>query len=378
MKWRLDRKYKSEVMSRASTWSDVLPRSGQLDHALLSIYTKNYSNQYDVAKQNQYDHITKIVVKAGGKDPFKDYWGPTALAEYCLNTGKMFPGLVDVMSANYQRIQYPILFGRKPFDEKMGLVLDKEPEVRLEVTNDFSTTEYDSDTSIYLDVDLWFLDDPVTPPMGYLQTYEHSAHTWSAASQTHKFKVPALDRLRRIYLGCESYRSSGTGSQSSKTYRSLRYLTYTQRSGKDVLRDDDLYRNDQDTMWGYPDEIETYGMGEARTGYTLDTMLTRPRQFLAVPSYSSDPGATSDLVVDQRAERYLTIRRSATAGNQLRWTAKGYGILDHLCIHEDEPDDPARYVDPNMLKDVEVEVGNHTSGATDGTIRFILNTFKRQ
>jgi len=365
-------------MTRAATWSDTLPASGFLDHIICRVRTKNASAQYDVAKIMQFDHLTKFKVKAGGMDPFVDLWGPSVLATYCLNSGVMFPGVLDVMSANYTLLEYIICFGRKPFDGRMALNLAKVPETRLDITNDFLTTEYDSTANIELDVDLWFLEDPPTTPIGFIQSYEHSYKTWTANSQKHKFKVPPLDRVRRILFGCESYRSSGTGAQSDKTWRNLRYLKYTQRSGKVVLRDDDLYRSDQDDLWGYPDELETYGLGEARTGYTFDTMLARPRQVVAVPSYSADPGATSDIVIDQRVERWLTMRRSAGAGNQFRWTAKGYGILDHLCIHEDDPDDPSRYIDPNALKDVEVEVGNSLSGGSSGTIRFVLQTFKTQ
>jgi len=365
-------------MSRASTWSDELPASGYLDHILCRVRTKNYSNQYDVVKQEQFDHITKLAVKGDGKEPYKDVWGPTCLAEYCLNTGKMFPGVLDVMSANYTAIDYILMFGRKPFDGGMALDLSKISETRLEITNDFATTEYDSTASIELDVDLWFLENPTRPVNGFLQTYEHSSKTWNGNSQKHTFKVPTKDRLRRILFGCESYRSSGTASQSDKVWRNLRYLKYTHRSGKDVLQDNDLYRSDQDTLWGYPDEIETFGMGEARTGYTFDTMLARPRKVVAQASYSSDPGSASDLVLDQRVERWLAIRRSGVDGNQMRWAAKGYGVLDHLCIHEDDPDEPIRYIDPNALKDVEVEVGNSSSGGSTGTIRFILNMWRTQ
>jgi hypothetical protein len=376
--WRHDRLYKGQVMSRAKSWNDVLPASGNLDHLIVRIRTKNASAHYDVAKLMQFDHITNISVKGDGKEPHFDCMGPTVLAHHILNQKEMFPGVLDVMSANYQQIDYIVPFGRKTFDGRMALNLAKAGEVRLNITNDFLTTEYDSSADIELDVDAWFLEDPTISPIGYLQTYEHSSKTWNANSQSHKFKVPGKDKLRRILLGCESYRSSGTGAQSAKAFRNLRYVKYTHKSGKVTLRDDDLYRYDQDTMWGYPDEVETFGMGEARTGYTFDTMLTRPRKVVATASYSADPGSASDLVVDQRVERYLTIRRSGVAGNQMRWAAKGYGVLDHLCIHEDDPDDPSRYIDPKALADVELEVKNSTSGASDGTIRFIINAFRTQ
>jgi hypothetical protein len=365
-------------MSRASTWSDTLPASGYLDHAIIRVRTKNYSNQYDIAKQMQYDHLTKFKVSGDGKEPFIDVWGPTVLAHYCLNQGTMFPGVIDVMSANYTQIEYVLMFGRKLFDGQLALDLSKISETRLDITNDFLTTDYDSTSSIELDIDLMFLEDPPAAPPGYLQLYEHSTKTWNAASQKHTFKVPTVDRIRRIMLGCESYRTSGTGRQTDKPHKSLRYLKYMHKSGKVILQDNDLFRNDQDAMWGYPDEIETFGLGEARTGYTFDTMLCRPRQVVAQAAYTSDPGSASDLVLDAYVERWLAIRRSGTAGNQMRWAAKGYGILDHLCLHEDNPDQPSRYIDPNALRDVEVEVGNNASGGSTGTIRFILNAYKPQ
>ena len=306
--------------------------------------------------------MTNFSVKSDGKEPFIDCMGATVLASHCLNTGRMPPAVLDVMSSNYQEIDYILAFGRRPFDGRFALDLAKAGEARLGITNDLLTTDYDSSFDIALEVDAWFLEDPITPPSGFLQTYEHSTKTWSAVSQKQTFKVPAKDKLRRILFFAESYRSSGTGAQSSKAFRGLRYLKYTHKSGKVVIQDQDLYLNDQDTLWGYPDEVETFGMGEARTGYTFDTLLCRPREVVATPSYSADPGATSDFVLDQRVERMLAIRRSTQAGIQFRWSARGYGPFDHLCVHEDDPDDPSRYIDPKALQDVEVEVGNSVSG----------------
>jgi hypothetical protein len=376
--WRHARLYKGQVIPRAKSWNDVLPASGLLDHLIIRIRTKNYTNGYDLAKNQQFEHMTNISIKSDGKEPFFDATGVSTLAAYCLNTGKMFPGVLDVMSANYQQIEYIPCFGRQPFDGRMALNLAKAGEARIGVTNDLLTTDYDSSADIELEIDGWFLEDPLTAPSGFLQTYEHSTKTWNANSQKHTFKVPPKDRVRRILFAAEAFRSSGTGAQSDKAWRNLRYLKYTHRSGKLVLQDLDLYLYDQDTLWGYPDEIETFGMGESRTGYTFDTLLARPRQVVASPSYSSDPGATSDFVIDQRVERFLAIRRSTQAGIQFRWAARGYGILDHICLHEDDPDDPSRYIDPKALQDVEVEVGNSTSGGSTGTIRFIVNAYKTQ
>jgi hypothetical protein len=373
------RHFKTETLTAGKTFSEPLPTGGVLDHALAIVRIKNNSAQYSSPEPLILDHITKIEVKGDGKQPFKSYWGQTCLAEYAFAHGRIAPGLLDVMSANYQTQAFPIMMGKRVFDGELGLDLGKPSEVRLEITNDFESDDYDGST-MTLDVDLYFVADPAKPITNFLQTYEKTPHTWTAADQKKVFEVPTEDIVRRIYLGCESARTDPTGAQSNKAWRNLRYLKYTYQSGSQVIKDDDLYRQDQDVLWGYPDKIQTGGLLEARTGYYFDTMLCRPVDLSVVAAYSADPGSTSDIVMDQRVERFLAFRRSAVAGNQARFVAAGYGPYDHLMIREDHIDDVDHYLKAGAegKKKVEIEVGNSSSGGSSGTIRFVLQTLRAQ
>jgi hypothetical protein len=369
--------YKAETMTLGKTWSDVLPSGGLLDHALVTVTIKNNSAQYSSPQPMILDHITKIEVKTDGKQPCKDYWGQTCLAEYALAMGKVPPSLPDVMSANYQNQVFPILFGRKPFDGDYGLDLSKPSEVRLDISNDFASDDYDGSV-MQLDVDLWFLEEPKGSIGQYFQTYEKTANTWTAASQEKTFEVPSEDIVRRMYLGCESARTSSSSAQDNKAWRNLRYLKYTYNSGGIVVRDDDLYRSDQDVLWGYPDKISTEALLEARADLYFDTMLCRPVQVNVCSAYSAAPGSDQALTIDQRVERFLKFRKCTTDGMQARMAASGYGPFDHLCIHEDQPDTPEGYLVANAKKKVEVQVGNSSSGGSSGTIRFALQALKSQ
>jgi len=369
--------YKTETLTAGKTWSDVLPSGGLLDHILATVRIKNNSAQYSSPEPMILDHITKIEVKGNGKQPFKDYWGQTCLAEFAYATGRIPPSLPDVMSANYQTQTFPILFGTKPFDGGYALDLSKPSEVRLDISNDFESDDYDGST-IQLDVDLYFVEEPKTTIDKFFQTYEKTANTWTAADQTKTFEVPSEDVVRRIFLGCESARTSATDAQANKAWRNLRYLKYTYNSGSIVVRDDDLFRHDQDILWGYPDKIATEALLEARTDYYVDTMLCRPIHVVIGSAYSADPGSDQAITFDQRVERFLKFRRVTTAGMQARMSAEGYGPFDHLCIHEDQPDTPEGYLAAASKKKVEVEVGNSSSGGSSGTIRFALQTLRSQ
>jgi len=370
MYFRQDRKWKNETQTEATTFSEALPDAGILDSILLTVRVKNNSALYDQAKRNIWDHITKIVVKADGVEAFKDVWGPTLLAEYAIQYGRLPPGYIDEMSANYQTLVFPILFGRKWKDGGFALDLSKFGETRLEITNDYTTSELDATKNIWFDIDLWFLENAARPP-NFIGTSQISSHTWTGNSQEKTFKVPTKYKVRRIFLGCESFMSAATSSQTNKAWRNLRYLKYTYKSGSLVLRDkDDLYRMDQDNLWGYPDFVEVLKNIEPRTGYYYDSGICRPQIVEVTPAYSSDPGSDLEICVDQRMERMLAVRR-ADAGYQGRLYAAGYGVLDHLCIHEDYPDSIEGYLDPLALADVEVLVGNSDSGGSSGIIRFI-------
>jgi hypothetical protein len=373
------RHFKTETLSAGKTFSEPLPTGGILDHALAIVRIKNNSAQYSSPEPLILDHITKIEVKGDGKQPYKDYWGQTCLAEYAFAEGRIPPSMPDVMSANYQTQAFPIMFGKKILDGEMGLDLGKISEVRLEISNDFESDDWDG-AVMTLDVDLYFVADPVKPITNFLQTYQKSTRTWTAADQKEVFDVPSEDIVRRIYLGCESARTSATGAQDNKAWRNLRYLKYTYQSGSQVLRDDDLYRHDQDVLWGYPYKISTEGLLEARADYYFDTMLCRPIELVVSPAYSADPGSDQAQCIDQRVERFLKFRRVTTAGMQARFAAAGYGPFDHLMIREDHIDDVDHYLKAGDVsrKKVEVEVGNSSSGGSSGTIRFILQSVRAQ
>lgn len=375
MHFRQDRKWKTETITEGTTFSEALPKSGILNAIMLTVRIYNNAAHYDVVKPHIWDHLSKIVVKADGVESMKDIWGQTLLAEWAIQYGRLPPGFIDLMSSNYQTLCFPILFGRYFKDPMFGLDLSKFGEVRLEVTNDFVVGDLQATKNIWYDIDLWIQEDAPAPEK-YIGTSQISSHTWTGNDQEHTFKVPKKYKVRRIFLGCESFRSSATGAQGNKAWRNLRYLKYTYKTGKIVLLDkDDLYRSDQDNLWGFPDWVEILLNAEPRTGYTMDVGLCRPAILNATPSYSSDPGSDLELCVDQRSERLLTWRR-ADNGYQARVYAAGYGVMDHLCIHEDKPDEELGYLDPDAQADVEALVGNSSSGGSSGTIRFITQVLR--
>jgi hypothetical protein len=368
--FRQDRKWKNVTQTESTPFSEALPSTGILDSIMVTARIYNASAAYDVVKPNIWDHISKLVVRSEGVESFKDMWGQTALAEYGVQYGKCPPGFLDTMSSNYQSLVFPIMFGRKWKDGSYGLDLSARGETRLEISNDWVTADLQATASIWYDIDLWFLEN-APKPSKFIGTTQVSSNTWTANSQEKTFVVPKKYKVRRIFLGCESFRTAATGSQGNKAWRNLRYLTYSYKSGGTVvINNDDLYRSDQDNLWGFPDYVQVMKNCEPRTGYTEDVGLCRPVSVVAVPSYSADPGSDLELTIDQRSERLLAWRR-ADAGFQGRLIAGGYGFMDHLCIHEDQPDDETYYLDPNAMADVEVKVGNSSSGGTTGTIRFV-------
>jgi len=373
--FRQDRKWKAETQTAGTTFSEALPAAGILDAILLTVRVQNSSAMYDRPKRMIHDHLTKIVVKADGVESFKDVWGPTLIAEWMLQYGRLPPGFIDEMSANYQTEVFPILFGRRFKDGEFGLDLSKFGETRLEITNDYASADLQSDTSIAFDIDLWFLENAVAPA-NFIGTSQISSHTWTGNSQEWTFKAPKKYKVRRILLGCESYPSDGTSAPSNKEFRNLRLLKYSYLTGTKIHFDDDLYRSDQDALWGFPDYCEVTKNLEPRVGYYVDTLIARPSVFKVTPSYSADPGSDYPCVVDQRMERWLAVRRM-TAGIQGRMYAAGYGPLSHICLHEDKPDELAGYLDPSALADVEAKVGNSSSGGSSGTIRFITEHVRR-
>lgn len=375
MNFRQDRKWKAETITEGTTFSEALPAAGILDSILVTAKVYNASAHYDRPKPHIWDHFSKVVVKADGIESPVDAWGQTLLAAYAVEYGRLPPGYIDLMSSNYQTLVFPILFGRRFKDGKLGLDLSKAGETRLEITNDWATADLQATAQIWYDIDLYFLEN-AAKPANYLGLNQVSTHTWTGNSQEHAFKAPKKYKVRRIFLGCESFRTSATGAQGNKAWRNLRYLTYSYKTGSvKIIDNDDLYRSDQDNLWGFPDYVETEMSVEPRDGYTVDVGLCRPKVAVCTASYSADVGDLASICIDQRMERLLTWRHAAD-GYQGRLIAKGYGVMDHLCLHEDIPDDETGYLNPDEKADVEVKVGNSSSGGSSGIIRFVTQVLR--
>jgi len=375
MYFRRKHHWKTQTFTEGTTFNEALPAAGILDSILATVRVYNAAAAYDVVKKEIWDHITALKLAADGVEAPYDVHGMSCLAAYGVQYGACPPGFLDTMSSNYQSLTFPLMFGRKLFDGDYGFDLSKPGETRLQITNDWAVADIQSTGQIWLDIDLLFLEGKPAPSK-YLGLNQVSQHTWTAASQEYTYKVPKKYPVRRIFLTCVDFRSSATGGQTNKAWRNIRYLTYTYDSGKtEILNAIDLYRHDQDALWGFPDLVEVTKAEEPRTGYTFDTGLARTLSVVAVPAYSSDPGSDTELTIDQRMERYLAWRR-ADAGFQGRIFAKGYGFMDTICLHEDNPDNEVGWLDPNARADVEVKIGNSSSGGSSGNTRFVTQNLR--
>lgn len=375
MYFRREHRWKTEVLTEGTTFNEALPDSGVLDCILATIRIYNNAAMYDVVKNNIWDHITAVKLAADGVEAPYDAHGMSCLAAYGVEYGACPPGFLDTMSSNYQSLTFPIMLGRRLFDGDYGFDLSKPGETRLQITNDFAVGDIQATKNIWLDVDLIWLEGKHAPAK-YVGLNQISQHTWTANSQEYTYKVPKKYPVRRILLTCVDFRSGATSAQTNKAWRNIRYLTYTYKSGTlKVLDNLDLYRHDQDALWGFPDMVEVVKNEEPRTGYTFDTGLARTYAVVAVPSYSADPGSDTELTIDQRMERFLSWRR-ADSGFQGRIYAKGYGFMDTICLHEDKPDNEVGWLDPSAQADVEVKIGNSSSGGSSGNTRFVTQNLR--
>jgi len=308
-----------------------LPSEGVISKLEILISNTNAATISDVHRRRLAEHITNLTITGDTTDIIFDMNAMQARGFAMDTEGKIPPEFARCYDSAVQKTVIPIYPGRGPRDHRYGLDLSKWTNVKLSVTNDFTTDWFAADGGEISIRALWTFDPEIRPEMYLAKTTIDEGAVKTADMWTRPVTLPIRYPIRRI--GVEGYiptlnSSTDVGNPKATLATSIEDIKFTKRARKDVIWQDTLAQLFRFNCDEYGHELlESYmDHGDATNALWTDTALGR-----CEVTEMTIAGTAPTLVNDwpQPAldfERHLAMTQwPATAGTHANITAHGRG-----------------------------------------------------
>ena len=188
------------AMDRGGTYPLDLPKSGLLSALDLYVEVTQELDAY-IAAGGLYaanNHVTKVEVLANASVPIVSLTGRQVQMCAFRDTGLMCQDKKWSYAHATPTVHLPIFFGRNVGDPKFALDLSRYNNVRLQVTNDFTSTYYHDDAKVYV-VATYLRDVASAQILGHFR--KETYRSWlTVQNQPEYNELPVEYPIRRIYL----------------------------------------------------------------------------------------------------------------------------------------------------------------------------------
>jgi len=315
-----DWRYHVAIPSTSLTDNDTdqfdLPKEGVISKIELYIYNRNANAMQNGTSRRLSEHITDVEIRGDTNDIIFDancQQGRAWAVDTELNIpAEKFHGY----GAKGQWTCLPIYFGRYPRDEQYGLDLSKWTNVRLSITNDFTTTYFQSgEANITMRV-LWTQDQSIKPTHYLAKTIIDDQSVPQAGTWARPVILPDRYPIRRVAVeGHVDVDSDGKPKTTASNC--IRDMFFYKQARADVIWHDrlsNLWRFNEDE---YGHELrETYQDGGGSNMYT-DTMLGYPETLTSTTQGDTAAAATAGPAFADDQNRNIQVR----AWNASDWAA---------------------------------------------------------
>jgi hypothetical protein len=374
MYWQREYLRENTTMTRDETWREDLPKEGLLGSILLRMSVDGVSGAFAATeKWRILDFLSKIEVIADGSTIIKSLTGEVvnALSFYDQGIGNLDYWHSYATGTKWAHLL--INFGRKLFDNEMGLDLSRFNNVELRITNDASSTYFGADPSLSV-LQFFLRDAPGAAFRGHLRTEEWRKWT-TVADAIEYLELPTERPIRRIIMQCipdvDSNNLSETGMWNVADDVELSLKTGVLRVFKGGI-DDLMWENAWDygrELFSAPNLYMTADKGRrVGMGYVL----------MAVGGAGTQDGAGAGTIPTLEGRRTDNTQKPETYEADTLISTLVRGICPENCVvfRFDKPDDPTVYLDPQAQRTVKLDVHTrNASSAADGTVRVILDRY---
>lgn len=311
-----DWRYHVAIPSTALTDNDTdqfdLPKEGVISKIELYIYNRNASAMHNGANRRLSAHITDVELRGDTNDVVIDYncqQGRAWAVDNELNIpAEKFHGY----GAKGQWTCLPMYFGRYPRDEKYGLDLSKWTNVRLSLTNDFTTTYFQADEATITMRVLW-TNDPTIKPTHYLNKLliddqsVPQAGTWARP-----VILPDRHPIRRVavegHVDEEGSGDSYPGKRRTTSSNCIRDMFFYKQGRADVIWHDrlsNLWRFNENE---YGHELMECFQDGGGTNMYMDTMLGYPETLTSAIQGDTAAAASESACFADDQQRIIQVR----------------------------------------------------------------------
>ena len=362
----------AEPWTNGGTLKLDLPKSGKLGSIMVHAYRAGVTDAFAAAiKWRLIDYISKIEILHDGTKPIKSFTGEVAKGLSIFDGGGGAPDQEFNYGSSTKRAHFMINFGRRLFDRKYFLDLSRFSQVEIHLTNDGTSTFFGGDWSV--DLLCYYLRGADAPPsQGYLRTEEW--RSWTTVQDERKYlELPTDLRLRRLLL--HVLPAFGTaGNADTQGYNVVDDIEFWLRGKTEPMWNASLrelwYENyfrmgRENLVYLEPYHSNARGI-KTGLGQVLGKAIAQMPQGGVPGAYTValEPGNDG---ASQKLLRTGTDNYSMIMG----------GLAPENCAvleFDQDPDDPASWLDLAAVKPVNLEVHTKNDAAADnGTVKVVLD-----
>lgn len=217
-------------MAFGETYEYDLPKSGILGSLVAYISSTQNGQPFltAVRKWRLVDYISQIELMGDGSVPIKSFDGVEALAAAFYDDFREPACMWRHYSNTPHRQWIPIHMGRHFMDEEYALDLSRFEQVKLNILNDASATEFTTD--IKLTLIAYWLREGVVVPRGYFR--EEVWKSWAPTAGEWEYShLPVALPIRRILLEARPAVDTADAKNNSTMHELMDDVEFTYRTG---------------------------------------------------------------------------------------------------------------------------------------------------
>lgn len=339
------REHKDLTLTAAKQDSFDIPEGGVIDSIIPLIRTLNSSDAQAQLHYYMFHHLTAIELIADGKTPLFSLTGDQLLARYFHDHGKLPPSTLESYGNAESFMMFPMYFGRHLKDPDYGLDASKFSDLKLKITNDFTTTDYQT-SGLEIDVDILYHEEQPAIPAKYMLPYEFEAYTPESDTASKRVELPDRRPMRKIWITMDRDCAGSTSGYTCHPYELVKYLKLVLKNRSLTVFDEQwnrhLYFNYQD--WEHYGSVHVRG-AVADATHKHDLLFAYP-QNVQITICTQDVTTTYLINFHHGQERRLGPRGATGSNLQFALDVHGWGILDSFMVMDQTKLGEASYIDP--------------------------------
>jgi len=370
-----ERYFEAEVLNFAATDKFELPESGILSYLKLDFRATTAANIFTKANPRIVDRLTEIKISDGGTRTMFSLRGQEIKALIRAMQGSILPETAIFSAAESQLTTLVIPLGRYLRDPEFALDCSKFPDLYLEITNNFTATQFTAG-SVSVDIQLIYLENLPRIPAEYMKHFTWREGKPRADGQHVYHELSSIDPLYLVMCQLDPDLND-TGEPSENPASDSYNLKMTLDDRTTPLwdhRPKDIWRDNAATYGTVITHVRTV---PSTTQYT-DCCLAYVHSFADAQIGAAQ--ITALATHENNNDRFFKLVDTGTTPTMLAMIFEGIGYYHTMMLYHAFDTDRANWLNPGLSGasprgPIRIDMYGHKD---DFTLRTCLSTPKAQ